>query len=211
MSITWFVFEFVGTLAFAFSGAMVGIKENMDLFGIVVLSIMTAVGGGIVRDLMVGNIPVTIFKNPFSFVMAIVIAIIISIVYRITAFSFRKNKIFKFLFALFDTLGLGAFTVTGATMSLYLYPEMKYVAPITLAVITAVGGGLIRDMAVPRHPIVLYTDIYATASLLGSIVLCLIWNLGYRVEASWIGFFVVVFLRFLAITYKWQLYKPNEK
>ena len=66
MAITWIVFELVGTLAFAFSGAMVGIKESMDLFGIVVLSIMTAVGGGILRDLMVGNIPVTIFKHPAS-------------------------------------------------------------------------------------------------------------------------------------------------
>ena len=211
MAITWIIFEFVGTLAFAFSGAMVGIKESMDLFGIVVLSIMTAVGGGILRDLMVGNIPVTIFKHPASFLIAIILALVLSIVYRITAFSFRKNKIFKILFDVSDTLGLGAFTVTGATMSLYMYPEMQYVAPITLGVITAVGGGLLRDMAVPKRPVVLYADIYATASLAGSVILCVIWSLGYKFEAEWAGFIVVVLLRFFAIIYKWQLFKPVEK
>ena len=183
----------------------------MDLFGIVVLSIMTAVGGGILRDLMVGNIPVTIFKHPASFMIAIILALVLSIVYRITAFSFRKNKIFKILFDVSDTLGLGAFTVTGATMSLYMYPEMQYVAPITLGVITAVGGGLLRDMAVPKRPVVLYADIYATASLAGSVILCAIWSLGYKFEAEWAGFIVVVLLRFFAIIYKWQLFKPVEK
>lgn len=210
MSISWMIFEFVGTVAFAFSGAMVGIKESMDLFGIVVLSIMTAVGGGIIRDLMVGNIPVNIFKHPFSLIIAVIIALIISAFYRLTVFSIRKNKIFKFLFQLFDTVGLGAFTVTGTTMSLLMYPEMKYVAPITLGVITAVGGGLLRDMAVPRRPAVLYVDVYATASLLGSVVLCVIWQMGFRIEASWSCFIIVVLLRFLANMYEWQLYKPKK-
>ena len=172
MITTWLIFEMAGTIAFAFSGAAVGLYKRMDIFGITVLSVMTAVGGGMIRDVLW----------------------VITILYHLS-----------------DTIGLAAFTVTGALTAFYRYPGYNIVLPVMLGLITAVGGGIIRDMMARRMPVVLYMDVYAIASIAGGLLLCALREPLGTPLASWISFAFVLLLRFFAIHYHWQLYHPHRR
>ena len=178
MSLTWAVFEILGTVAFAFSGAAVGLARGMDVFGIALLSVVTAVGGGILRDVLAGIFP------PF-------------------ALRGTDGIIFSLM-----TAGLAAFTVTGAMAAIDSYPGYRYVLPVLLGLITAVGGGILRDVLAQKVPVVLYEDVYAMASVLGGIVICVLYPLTGIVYASWGGFGAVLLLRICAILFGWRLYHP---
>ena len=194
MIFLWTFFEIAGTIAFAISGALVGISRRMDIFGILVLALSTAIGGGIIRDVLVGNIPPNSFKTSLYIVLTTVITFIIFFIYR--------NQILRY------TLGLASFTVTGTTIGFNAYPEYPLFA-ITLGLITAVGGGIIRDVLAQRIPSVLQEEIYALPSIVGGIVFYLIAIIGddYWYLASPISFFVVFFLRMIGIYYHLSLPK----
>ena len=179
MITTWLIFEMAGTIAFAFSGAAVGLYKRMDIFGITVLSVMTA--------LVVG------FGYPL---------------FRIPK---RGKWVITILYHLSDTIGLAAFTVTGALTAFYRYPGYNIVLPVMLGLITAVGGGIIRDMMARRMPVVLYMDVYAIASIAGGLLLCALREPLGTPLASWISFAFVLLLRFFAIHYHWQLYHPHRR
>lgn len=209
-NLTWIVFDILGTIAFAISGAMVGITKRMDIFGIAVLAIMTAVGGGITRDLIVGINPPSAFRNPTDFILAIAFAFIVSIIYGFDYLRERKKKYLKVLFDVSDTLGLAAFTVTGTVVGLK-QAAGNYVLAIVLGTLTAVGGGILRDVMAQRLPVVFYADFYAAAAILGAGALCLTENfLGDLNGASWLGFFTATILRFMAIRFSWSLYHPKK-
>ena len=118
MTFSWFMFEFIGTIAFAVSGSMVGLSRRMDIFGVAVLSILTAVGGGILRDILMGVTPPLAFRTPSGLLLPIVTALIVSGLYvklKVT----KKEKIWLgHIYNISDTIGLAAFTVTGAMMGL---------------------------------------------------------------------------------------------
>ena len=139
VNLTWVVFDILGTVAFAISGAMVGITKRMDIFGIAVLAILTAVGGGITRDLIVGINPPSTFRNPTDFILAIAFAFIVSVIYGFDWLRERKRKYLKILFDISDTLGLAAFTVTGTVIGLN-QAAGNYVLAVVLGTLTAVGG-----------------------------------------------------------------------
>ncbi|MDY6084589.1 MAG: trimeric intracellular cation channel family protein [Dialister sp.] len=211
MELTWNLFEWLGTIAFAFSGTMVGIVHRMDIFGIVILAITTAVGGGMTRDVLAGLTPPTVLKSPAGLIMAVATAMIVSLAYRKVRLPKRRQRLITFFYQLSDTIGLAAFTVTGALMGLILFPDEHLVLPVALGLITAVGGGVIRDIMAQQIPAVLRADIYAVASIAGAIALCMAWQCMDRVVASWIGFWVTAGLRFCAIYYGWQLYRPIRR
>ena len=142
INLTWIVFDILGTVAFAISGAMVGITKRMDIFGIAVLAILTAIGGGITRDLIVGINPPSAFQNPTDFMLAITFAFIVSIIYGFDWLRERKKNYLKILFDISDTLGLAAFTVTGALVGLN-QAAGNYVLAVVLGTLTAVGGGIL--------------------------------------------------------------------
>ena len=205
-TLTWIVFDILGTIAFAISGAMVGISKRMDIFGIAVLAILTAVGGGITRDLIVGINPPSAFRNPTDFILAITFAFVVSIIYGFNYLRERKKKILLLLFDISDTLGLAAFTVTGALIGLN-HAAGNYILAVVLATLTSVGGGILRDVMAQRLPVVFY----AAAAILGAVALCLTENFSGDLDAaSWVGFSVVATLRFLAIRYRWSLYHPRK-
>lgn len=211
MELTWTLFEWLGTIAFAFSGTMVGIVHRMDIFGVVILAIATAVGGGMTRDVLAGITPPTILKSPSGLIMAIVTAIVVSLAYRRVRLPKSRQRLITLFYQLSDTIGLAAFTVTGALMGLILFPDDHVVLPVALGLITAVGGGMIRDIMAQQIPAVLRTDIYAVASIAGAIALCIAWQFMDRVVASWIGFWGTAGLRLCAIHYGWQLYRPVRR
>ena len=202
MIFLWTFFEIAGTIAFAISGALVGISRRMDIFGILVLALSTAIGGGIIRDVLVGNIPPNSFKTSLYIVLTTVITFIIFFIYRNQILRYMSRRKLRKMYLLADTLGLASFTVTGTTIGFNVYPEYPLFA-IILGLITAVGGGIIRDVLAQRIPSVLQEEIYALPSIIGGIVFYLIAIIGddYWYLASPISFFVVFFLRMIGIYY----------
>ena len=140
MSLTWAVFEILGTVAFAFSGAAVGLARGMDVFGIALLSVVTAVGGGILRDVLAGIFPPFALRGPDGIVLALVTAAAVCIGFRYFRGPRRGRKLILFAYRVSDTAGLAAFTVTGVITAIHSYPGYRYVLPVLLGLITAVGA-----------------------------------------------------------------------
>ena len=159
--------EWIGTISFSVSGSLVAIRHNLDLFGVATVGAITAIGGGIMRDIMIGNTPPKIFSNSLVLLVAVATSII---VFLITYFN-RKN--FKMLSekidtinVLFDALGLASFTIAGTEVACLASFEDNALLVITLGVITGVGGGILRDVLVNEKPYILTKHIYAVVSIL---------------------------------------------
>ena len=163
-----------------------------------------------IRDVLIDSMP-AVLVNTTNLLLAVATAVFVSVfygVYHVT--PEQKRKLVK-AFLISDTLGLGAFTVTGVIAGL-AQKDAQFTLPILLGLITAVGGGVMRDLLAQRMPTVLYADVYAVASVAGSLIVCLAAKYhGDMQLASWAGFFVVVVLRFCAIRYRWQVYHPKPK
>ena len=205
----WRLFDMIGTIAFAVSGTLVGISRRMDIFGISVLALATAVGGGMIRDLLVGITPPMTLRDTTNFLLSVGVAVITCLLYQWTALHRLRRRRLLTVFKVSDTIGLAAFTVTGALTGIRFVPEGSFVLPILLAAITAVGGGMIRDVLASRMPVVLYAEVYAGASLAGAFVFCLLRPvLGVEVN-SWLAFTLALLIRFAAIRGNWSLYHPR--
>ena len=206
---TWQLFDWMGTIAFAVSGAMVGLSKKMDLFGITVLAVLVAVGGGMTRDVIAGLTPPMALQHPTDLVIAIVTAFVVSIIYETVLIDSRRRKRVSLIYNIFDTVGLGSFTVTGV-MTGFSVPDGNYWAlPVMLGFLTAVGGGILRDLFAQRVPMVLNTDIYATASIAGAFIICAA-NLYIGIEAAvWAGFMSVLIIRAVVLRFNLHLYHPK--
>lgn len=211
MLFLWTFFEVAGTIAFAISGVLVGISRRMDIFGILVLALSTAIGGGIIRDVLVGNIPPNTFRTSVYIVLTIIITVIMFFIYRNQKLRYMSRKKFRNLYLITDNLGLASFTVTGTTIGFNAYPEYPIFA-VTLGLITAVGGGIIRDVLAQRIPSVLKEEIYALPSIIGGVVYYIIASISseYWYLASPIAFVVVFVLRMIGIRYRLNLPKVHR-
>lgn len=164
-----FITEIIGIIAFAISGAIVGIKKHFDLFGIIVLGVITAVGGGALRDITLGIIPPTMFKNPIYVVVAFMTSCVTFSVAAIVRVKFNKNKqFFVEVVNFFDAIGLGVFAVTGTNTAIVHGFEHNAFLAIFVGVITGIGGGMVRDVLAGKVPFVLFKDIYASAAIVGA-------------------------------------------
>ncbi|WP_251444185.1 trimeric intracellular cation channel family protein [Veillonella intestinalis] len=204
MELLWFTFDIIGTIAFAISGTLVGIGRRMDIFGMLVLALATAIGGGIMRDLIVGNIPPNSLRT-FTYVF-IVMAVTFGVffIYRVRRAHYIGTRWVRRMYLGADTLGLASFTVTGAGIGVYNYPEMPVLAVI-LGLLTAVGGGVIRDVLAQRVPSVLREEVYALPAIIGGIVYYAFYHAGQWQMASYSAFIIVVVIRTLALRYSWSL------
>lgn len=209
-SVTWVIFDIMGTVAFAVSGAMLAIEKRMDLFGVIVLALLTAVGGGMVRDVLAGITPPMALCNITDFMLAVVTALIVSWGYSVWSISDRSKQRFLFVYNLCDTIGLASFTITGMITGIDRAVGNPYVLPVLLGVITAVGGGILRDLMAKRMPVVLYKDIYATASLAGAIVSIILYPYLGMLAMAWLCFAVVIGLRIGALRFGWHLFHPRQ-
>ncbi|MCR5758151.1 MAG: trimeric intracellular cation channel family protein [Selenomonas sp.] len=208
-SLTWVIFDIMGTIAFAVSGAMVAIQRRMDIFGIIVLAALTAVGGGMVRDVLAGITPPVALCNITDFMLSIIIAIVVSLGYSFCPFSALNKNFWLVVYNMFDTVGLASFTITGMLTGLSQEAGNPYVLPVLLGVITAVGGGILRDLMAHRMPAVLYKDVYATAALFGAMISCGLQDYTDSITMSWICFVLVIGLRFSALYFGWHLFHPR--
>ena len=206
MDIIWYIFDMIGTIAFAISGALVGVARRMDIFGMAVLALATAIGGGIVRDVLLGYFPPNSLRNIVYVTVVISVTIIVFIIYNSRYRKHAMGPRSRASYLLADAVGLASFTVTGASAGFKLYPELP-IFIVLLGTITAVGGGIIRDMLAQRIPSVLKEDVYALPSVIGGIVYYLMVISNWVGEAVYDAFTVVLVIRLLAIKYNWSLPK----
>ncbi len=203
------VIELAGTMAFAASGAMTGMKKDMDIFGICILSLTTAVGGGVIRDLILGNTPPNTFCNPIYATVAICTALVLFLP-RVRRILMRDQRLYDLSMLLLDTAGLGIFTVVGIRIAYAAVPTPTLFLLVFVGVVTGVGGGVIRDMMAGDTPYIFVKHIYACASLAGALVCALCWERAGEVTAMTAGMIVVIVIRLLAARYRWNLPKAHD-
>lgn len=164
-----FIIEIIGIIAFTISGVIVAFKKRLDLLGVVTLGTITAVGGGALRDVLLGILPPSMFKNGIYVLCAFVTAVA-SFYIGIFAIKRIKRKRMKYynLITFFDAVGLGVFSVVGTNTAIINgFGDNAFLA-IFVGVITGVGGGIIRDMIANTLPFIMYKDLYASAAIIGS-------------------------------------------
>jgi uncharacterized membrane protein YeiH len=192
-----FLLQVTGTVAFAVSGALAAGRRKMDWFGVVVLAVMVAVGGGTLRDMLLGVTPVFWVQSPWYLVLAGIAALTTIPITRLR-FNYRNYLM------LFDAVGLAVFAVLGTEKALELGAS-AFVA-VVMGVITGVFGGVMRDILADRDPAILYGDIYALAALAG----CALFVLMLQIPASplyalWTSIGVILVLRLIAVFRNWSL------
>ena len=193
-----FALEIIGTIAFAISGAMVGIEKKMDIFGVIVLGMTTAVGGGIIRDLLIGVVPPMAFQEPVYALTAIGTSIIVFLPFVRN----RINKISRTILVM-DSIGLGIFTVIGLRAGASF--DNAFLS-LFLGLVTGVGGGVLRDMFAKDQPMIFIKHFYASASIIGAAVSLLLWNINEE-SSMIVGAATVIVLRLLAAKFRWHLPK----
>ena len=162
-----FFLEVIGTIAFAFAGALVAIDNDLDLFGIECMAVMTACGGGMTRDIILGNTPPMMFRNPVYVTMAVITGFLTVIIYHKFIQSRHKDRILDMI-SILDALGLAIFTIVGMDLAMQLGFDGAFLI-CAMGVLTAVGGGLLRDVMVNVKPVILTKEVYATSSMIGSV------------------------------------------
>ena len=205
----FFVIEMIGTVAFACSGAMVAIEKQLDLLGIIVLGVTTAVGGGMIRDLIIGIQPPTLFVNPVYVLAAFLAVMVLFCIVRFKRMNIRmlESLTYERVMNLLDAIGLGAFTVVGIDTAIEAgYGDYRFLM-IFLGVITGVGGGILRDIMAGQTPAVLKKHVYACASIAGAVCYVTLMDFGGADMSMIVSAVVVVVIRVLARHYKWNLPK----
>lgn len=206
LSLFLYLSELAGTVAFAVSGVLTAKKQKLDVFGAVVLGLTTAVGGGALRDILLGYNPPVMFRKPVYAITAIITSLIVFYVEKSSRLLEDSGKMMLSL-NIADTIGLGVFAASGTEKVLgTVYCENTFLA-IFVGTITAVGGGILRDMLAGTIPVVMRKRVYAVAAMLGSLIYYL---LRFRVElpvsaAELISIAAISGIRFLAIRYLWNL------
>lgn len=194
------ILEILGTMAFAASGASVAISKKMDLFGVCTLGASTAVGGGIIRDLILGKFPPAAFKNPIYVLTSLLVSLLVFFLNGRKVSALAKKG-----YSFVDAVGLAVFSIVGAIQAI---DHDNLFLIVFVGVITGVGGGMLRDIFAGKIPIIFQTDIYATASVVGVLAFAGLyrWN-GYVATA--LGSIIILLIRILAIKFNWSL--PKNK
>ncbi len=200
-----FLIDIIGTIAFALSGFIIAARERFDLLGILVLSYVTAFGGGVVRDLLVDRQPF-IFSETYP-VMVVFITILVAFFFKLHTHTKLTNN---YVFQISDSLGLSMFAYTGATVG--LVAGFNFGGVIFLSFLTAVGGGIIRDMIMNKVPFILTNDFYGTIAL---VIGATVWTLSIFSLLTPLTTILVILggtiLRIMAIRFQWKLPKLVNK
>lgn len=204
-----FLLDLVGTIAFAISGAFVGIRKGMDIFGVNVLAVTTACGGGLMRDLIIGSIPPQMFRNPFFVGVAIVVAnVVFLLMYLHRHMPRRLAPLYDRMLFWFDSLGLAAFTVDGVMAGIAMGHGDNEFLVCFLGFMTAVGGGALRDVLASQMPDIFRKHIYAVAAIAGAVLMVVLLRLFESQRIAMMGgFLLVLVLRKLAAHFRWNLPK----
>jgi len=196
------VLDLFGTMAFAVTGAFKAIEHKSDIVGIIILAMITGVAGGVLRDIVFGRIPPIAVVNPLYLIISTATGLAIFFLYR----ALKKHWN---LFLKFDAIGLGVFTIIGSTFA-YNLLGLNFLAMVFAGMLTAVGGGILRDIFVNEVPIVFVKELYASASFLGVVMFFLLLAAGIDLNIAAIPSIVAVTsLRLFAIKYNWNLPRPK--
>lgn len=193
------VIDILGTIAFAISGVLIAMDKRLDLFGVIIIAFVTAIGGGTLRDLLIGNVPV-VWMRDLTYVITISITVVLAII-----FANQLKYVRKSLF-LFDTIGIGLYTMVGIEKG--IQAELLPIMCITLGTITASFGGVIRDILCNEIPVIFRKEIYATACILGGALYFLLQFLNVPESYAYaLGIIGVIGLRLAAVRFGISL--PN--
>ena len=202
-----FIMELIGTVAFASSGAMVAVEKEMDLLGVCVLGMTTAVGGGMIRDLILGVNPPAMFQNPVYALVAISVSVLVFFVAYYNH-KMRESKLYVAydrLMMVCDSLGLAIFTVVGVNAAWNMEYETTTFLQIFVGVLTGVGGGLLRDVMAGNMPYIFVKHVYASASIIGAAVTVVLMGFFGELTGMVAGAVAVFVIRLLAAYFKWNL------
>ncbi len=196
------VLDYLGTAAFAITGASKAIAHKADIFGIIVLATVVGVAGGITRDVIFGRFP-TAFSDPVYIGITVIVGIAMFFLY-----SYFKKRMNVWL--VFDAIGLGVFSIIGASIA-YQIVGLDFLPIMFGGVITAIGGGILRDVFVREIPIVFVKEVYAVASLIGIVIFYAILSYGGDMQvASIIGIVAATGIRLLAMKFNWNLPRVKD-
>jgi len=201
--------EWIGTIAFALSGALVAISCSLDLLGVIIVGSITAVGGGMIRDLLLGNTPPKIFFNAPILLCAIGVSVLVFIIGYLHRKDFEKFRARTDLANnFFDAVGLASFSVTGVEIACLSGHQDNIILAVVMGVMTGVGGGVVRDILVNKKPYILTKHVYAVVSILASALYYLLGPiLGYKIFATFLALVFTVAMRLLAAKFHWKLPK----
>lgn len=206
------VMNLIGDVAFAVSGAMTAVQKRMDIFGVCILSIVTTVGGGMTRDVLLGILPPIALVNPRDILVAIVVACIVFIwAIRRSQENQNQNPITANMLNVSDAIGLGVFTIIGINVAKGQVENAGAFILIVVGVITGVGGGVLRDVLSGSIPYIFQKHVYALASAVGAITYVLLLRLTEEAVATILGSVIVIAIRLLASRYRWNLPRIREQ
>lgn len=197
-----YALDLVGTAAFAASGAWAGVRRQMDLLGVLVLGVVTATGGGTLRDMLLGDLPPFSFKNETYLYLSIGVSLAVFIGHRYV--EMLRNPLLYF-----DAIGLGTFVVIGVGKALALHAG--YLVAVMMGVMTATAGGVVRDILSGQVPLILQREVYASACIVGGVLMVALYEGGAHPSlAAVVAAAATIILRLLAIRHNWELPRVAE-
>lgn len=201
--------EAIGTAAFAVSGAMVAIDKGTDIFGVLLMAVFTALGGGTLRDVLIGHFPPRMFTNFHYVLLSCICAVTVFIIARIFKERYiERERLIEQVNNVFDAIGLGIFAVSGARIGMEAGFADNIFLTTFLGATTAIGGGMLRDVLLQEMPFVLKKRVYAVAAIVGALGYALLMRMGMNsVMAYALGMMATIAVRILATVFRWNLPK----
>ena len=192
-----YYFDLIGTFVFAISGVLTASEKKFDVFGASVIAFVTAIGGGTLRDILIGDSPVGWIKD-LNYLYIIIIAIVVSLFFKKRVIQLR-NTLF-----LFDTVGIGVFTIIGVQKSINF--GISPIIAVMMGTISAVFGGVIRDILTNETPLIFRKEIYATPCILGGAIYLTLLHFNINIQlVSFMTAVLIIGVRLLAVKKKWAL------
>ena len=193
----FYILDILGTAAFAISGTSAAINKRLDPFGVFIIAFVTAVGGGTVRDILIGRTPVG-WMQDLNYVYTIILATVFAILIR-KKIGYLSKSLF-----LFDTIGLGIFTIIGTELG--IKNELHPMISVALGTITATFGGVIRDILTNEIPIIFRKEIYASACIIGAVTFIILYKVNTPLNIVYIvTTLIIISIRLIAVKYKLSL------
>lgn len=194
------VIEIIGTAAFSIAGAFAAKEKKLDVFGVFIIAFITALGGGTLRDILIGKVPVSWMLDLSSTIVVLITAILV-LIFKSEIKNYHKTLLF------FDAIGLGFFTVVGIQTGIEF--EMNPVICVALGTITACFGGVIRDVSLSNIPLVFQKEIYATTCIFGGLIFFILLKLNAPIIVSKVSCLVSVVL-FRMLSVRFNLHLPTN-
>lgn len=197
---TIYILDIIGTLVFAVSGVLTAIDSDFDVVGSSIIGMVTAVGGGTLRDVLIGETPVG-WMTDLNYLWTIIAALVLSYLFKNKISKLRKSMFF------FDTIGIGLFTILGLQKTLLVGLELP--VALLMGIVSAVFGGIIRDVLTNKVPLIFRKEIYASACLAGGLVFLGLSEISNNLLVNmFVSMFTVVIIRYLAVRNNWSLKLP---